>query len=404
VASDGVKAPSDVRMRGFADRVSVAQALRWIDARARPLDAEEIAVGAAPGRVLALPVVAREDVPPGDCAAIDGFAVRAADSLGASDYDPVLLKPVEAAGPLPPGSAAMLAAGMALPAGADAVLPFELAQGNEKSVAVFAPVAEGAGILRRAQELRAGAGLLDRGRRLRPADLGLLAALGIEGISVVCRPLVRLVVAGAKNAAPDANGPLLQSLLARDGGIVESLASGIAEQAALAARIAAPGADVVLVAGRSGTGGDDVAPLALAGIGDLAIHGIALRPGGSTGMGSLGAVPVILLPGEPLACLVAYELFAGRLIRLHGGRGAGFPHRVREIALGGKIASTVGIVEFRPVRIAGGRAEPIAVPEAGGLAALGEADGFVLVPAALEGYAPGTPVRVHLCGEEAQTP
>jgi molybdopterin molybdotransferase len=403
VAGNPVRAACDVRMRGFADRVPVAQALRWIDNAARRLDAEEIAIGEAAGRVLALPLIARADLPPRDCAAIDGFAVHAADSLGASDYDPVVLKMAAPAGPIPPGSAAALIAGMALPAGADAVLPFELAQGNEKSVAVFAPIAEGAGILRRAQELRAGAGLFDRGRRMRPADLGLLAALGIERISAVCRPLVRLVVAGAKGGAPDADGPLLQSLVARDGGIVESLASGVAEEAALAAEIAAPGADIVLVAGRSGTGNDDVAPLALAGIGELAIHGIALRPGGSTGMGSVGAVPVILLPGEPLACLVAYELFAGRLIRLHGGRGAGFPHRVREAELDGKIAATVGIVEFRPVRIAGGRAEPMALPEAGGLAALREADGFVLVPAALEGYAVGTPVRVHLCGEEAQT-
>jgi molybdopterin molybdotransferase len=300
----------------------------------------------------------------------------------------------------------MLAAGTALPAGADAVLPFEGAQAREKSVEVFAPVAEGAGILRRGLEIGAGEVPLAAGRRLRPADIGLLAMLGIERLGVVRRPRVRLVVAGAKNGGPDADGPLLQGLVARDGGSVASLASGVAEAAALAAAIAAPGADIVLVAGRSGTGGDDVAPLALAEIGTVALHGIALRPGGSTGMGSAGAVPVILLPGEPLACLCAYEMFAGRLIRLYGGRGAGFPHRVCTAELAGKIASVVGIVEFRPVRLAGGpvapTAEPLAVPDGGGLAGLREADGFVLVPAAREGYAAGATLRVHLYGEEAQ--
>lgn len=403
MAGKRVKAAFDVRMRGFADRVPVAEALRWIDAQAQRSGAEEIAVASAAGRVLAAPVVARVDLPPEDRAAIDGFAVHAAATLGASDYDPVVLKPAEAAGPLIPGSAAMLAAGRALPAGADAVVPFELAQAKGESIEVFGPVAEGAGILRRGQDIRAGAALFDAGRRVRPGDVGLLAAFGIERIGVVRRPLVRLVVAGAKDGAPDADGPLLHSLVARDGGITESLVSDVAEEAELAAAIAAPGADVVLVAGRSGTGGDDVAALALAKIGDLAIHGVALRPGGSTGMGSVGAVPVILLPGEPLACLAAYELFAGRLIRLCGGRDAAFPHRTCEAELSGKIAATIGLVEFRPVRIAVGPvAAPLAVPDGGGLATLREADGFVLVPAALEGYAVGAPVRVRLYGEEAQ--
>lgn len=394
-------AGSDVRMRGFADRVPVGSVLRWIDEQARRLAAEEVAVAEAAGRVLALPLAARADLPPEDRAAIDGFALRAADTLGASDYDPAVLKSAEASVPLPPGGAAMLAAGAALPAGADTMLPFETAQARENAVEVFAAVAEGAGVLKKGQEIGTGAALLDKGRKLRPADIGLLAALGLEMISAVRRPLARLVVAGAKGGAPDADGPLLRSLVARDGGLVESCVCGVAEQAAMAEAIAAPGADVVLVAGRSGTGADDIAPLALAGIGELAIHGVALAPGGSAGLGLAGEVPVILLPGEPLACLCAYELFAGRLIRLLGGRGAGFPYRSIAVELAGKIASTVGLVEFRPVRIAEGRAEPLAAPEGGGLAVLGKADGFVLVPAALEGYAAGSAIRVHLCGEEA---
>lgn len=394
----------DVRMRGFADRMPAAEALRRIDAAARRLGAEEVALAEAAGRVLALSLAAGADLLPQDRAAIDGFALRAADSLGASDYDPAVLRRAPAVGPLAPGEAAPLAAGAALPAGADAVLPFELAQARqeEKFVEVYAPVAEGAGILRRAQEIRAGEALLTAGRRLRPADLGLLAACGINRVAVVRRPLVRLLVAGAKGAAPDADGPLLQSLLARDGGIVESCVGGVADRAALAERIARPGADVVLVAGRSGTGADDIAPLALAAAGELAFHGVALRPGGSAGLGRAGEVPVVLLPGEPLACLSAYELLAGRLVRRCGGRGADFPHRICEAELAGKIVATVGFVEFRPVRLGAGRAEPLAVPEAGGLAALRGADGFVLVPAAREGYAAGARVRVHLYDEEAQ--
>ncbi|MGH7098463.1 MAG: molybdopterin molybdotransferase MoeA [Stellaceae bacterium] len=407
MAGDGVKTFTDVRMRGFADRVPVADALRWIDEQGHRLAAEEIALADAAGRVLALPVRAPADLPPADCAALDGFAVRAADTLGAGDYDPAVLRLADPAGPLPPGNAAMLVAGAALPAGAEAVAPFEWAQVKGISVEIFAPVAEGSGILRRGQDIRAGDTALADSRRLQPADLALLAALGIGRISVVRRPLVRLVIAGAKNAAPDADGPMLQNLIARDGGLIERFVAGLADRTAMAAAIAAPSADAVLIAGRSGTGADDIAPRSLADSGTVAIHGIALKPGGSTGMGSVQETSVILLPGALLACFAAYELFAGRLIRALGGRRADFPHPVREIELAGKLVSTIGLVEFRPVRISGGSkpaAEPLAVSEGGGLAALREADGFALVPAALEGWAPGTPIRVYLCGNEAETP
>ncbi|HJU17696.1 MAG TPA: molybdopterin molybdotransferase MoeA [Stellaceae bacterium] len=383
-------------MRGFADRVAVADALRWLDTQAWRPEAEEIAVDQAAGRVLAAPISAPEDMPPADCAAIDGFAVQAQDSLGAGDYDPAVLTLTGADGPVLPGRAAPIVAGMELPPGADAILPFEWTQAQDNRVELFVPAAEGEGVARRAQQLRAGATLLDSGRELRPGDLGALSGLGIDRVAVLRRPRVRLVVAAPKGIGRDANGPLLQSLVARDGGLVVEVAAGLADQAAIAERMAAPGADLILVAGRSGTGSDDVAPLALAAIGQTAIHGIALQPGGSTGMGLARNLPVILLPGDPLACLVAYEIFAGRLIRLSGGRGPDFPHRVCEAELAGKIASAVGCVEFRQMRLARGRAEPLAVPETGGLAAALGADGFLVVPAPLEGYAPGARVRVHL--------
>jgi molybdopterin molybdotransferase len=413
VAGDSLKSSADIRRRGFADRVAVAEAVRWIDEHARRLEAEEIALDAAASRVLAAPIAAVEDVPPADCAAIDGFAVHAADTLGAGDYDPATLILMDAGGLLPPGAAAAVVAGAALPPGADAVLPFELAQAKGKQVEVFAPVAEGAGIARRAQEIRAGTVLLQADHILRPGDLGLLAAIGIGRVAVVSRPRVRIVIAGAKGAARDADGPMLCALVARDGGVVERLAAGIADRAAIGQLLTRPDADAILLAGRSGVGEDDVAPLALADVGVLAIHGIALRPGGSTGIGQApnpvrpgragtpgGGVPAILLPGEPLACLAAYELFAGRLIRALGGRSAAFPHRAIEVELAGKLVSTIGFVEFRPVRLAGGRAEPLALPDGGGLAAL-HADGFVVVPAPREGYAPGARIRVHLYAEEA---
>jgi molybdopterin molybdotransferase len=260
------------------------------------------------------------------------------------------------------------------------------------------------GVERRGQELRAGAAPLLAGRALRPEDAGLLAVLGIERVEVVRRPRVRLIVAGPKRpgagAAPDGDGPLLQALVARDGGALEAIVAA-EERGAIGAALGAPGADAILVAGRTGTGPDDEAPLALADAGELDLHGLGLRPGGSTGMGRVGAVPVILLPGEPLACLVAYELVAGRLIRRLGGRDPRLPHPVREAELARKIVSAVGVVDVCRVRLVDGRAEPVGSVEEGGLASVVRADGFVVVPAPLEGHAPGARVAVHLYGDAA---
>ena len=173
-------------------------------------------------RVLAEPASSRTDLPAVDRAATDGHAVRAADCDGASAYNPLMLVWLEpGVDQLPPGSVCPIAAGWTLPAGADAVLPFEAAQRNgERSLEVVAPVAPGTGINPRGRELRAGAVLMEQGRRLRPQDLGCLSALGVESVPVLCRPRVSIVVLGAKSG-PDALTPMLLALLARDGAVVE---------------------------------------------------------------------------------------------------------------------------------------------------------------------------------------
>ncbi|HET9596750.1 MAG TPA: molybdopterin-binding protein, partial [Anaeromyxobacteraceae bacterium] len=232
------------------------------------------------------------------------------------------------------------------------------------------------------------------GRPLRAHDAAALAAAGVVRVAVATRPRVRLVVAGPK-AGPDAHAPMLRALVARDGGAPEVAPGGpLGEAMARAAQ--EPGADLVLVTGRSGTGPDDDAPAGLARHGALELHGLALRPGGSTGLGVAHGIPVVLLPGDPLACLCAYELVAGRLVRRLAGRGPELPHATRDATLARKVASAVGYVEVCPVRLAEGVADPGGIPDFGGLWSAARADGFVIVPAALEGYPPGARVTVHL--------
>ena len=274
-------------------------------------------------------------------------------------------------------------------------MPFDATQLTGRVLEIFSTPAAGSGVERRGQQLRAGAALFEARRILRPQDVGLLRSLGIDRVRVLRAPRVRLVIAGPKKfsdspSSADAVGPMLRGLIERDGAQAEIVISPEPRSEAIGQAIAAPGADVILVAGRTATGPDDEAPLALANVGELAMHGIALRPGGSTGMGVCGKAPVLLLPGDPLAALCAYELLAGRLIRSLGGRSPELPHCVRVAEVGRKIVSAIGFVDLCRVRLVEGRVEPVGSAEFGGLVSSALADGFVVVPAPLEGYAPGT--------------
>jgi molybdopterin molybdotransferase len=390
----------DVRLRGFPERTSVEEAIAWVDAFAEGLASEEVTIEQAGSRVLAVPVQAPADIPLFDCAATDGYAIRSADTVGASSYNPLLFTIQTTGTALLPNTAEIVAAGMRLPQGADAVLPFEAAQRNEEKLEVLGAVAAGIGVSYQGQQVRAGTSF-EIPWPLRPQDVGLLAELGVEQVRVVRRPRVRLVVAGPKacaDGAPahDATTPMLLSLIARDGGLLEAAETATDPREAFAQALAAATASVILVSGRTGTGPDDEVPMALAAAGELAIHGIAMRPGGSAGMGRVGNIPVFLLPGDPLACLYVYDFFAGRLIRRLGGRDARLPYAVREFELGRKIVSTVGLVDVCRVQLREGRAEPIGSLEHGGLVSAVRANGFVVVPAPLEGYAPGVRVATYL--------
>jgi molybdopterin molybdotransferase len=403
----------DVRMRGFRDRTELAEAQALLDVRLERLASETIAATHAFGRVLATEIRSDVAVPAFDRAAMDGYALRAQETFGAGSYSPIELSVVGESLPARPyageiraGQAVRIMTGAPMPQGTDAVLPAEAAQESNNVLRVFEPVPPLRHVGRCGEDVSVGQAVLPAGRLLRPQDLGMLASIGAAQVSVVRRPGVSILVTGDEllpaGSRPegfrivDSNSPMLAALVRRDGGVVEQITL-IPDQRDLIreAMINSPG-DVLLIAGGSSVGKEDHAPGLLAELGELPIHGLALRPASPTGIGFLNQRVVFLLPGNPVSCLCAYDLLAGRAVRRLGGRSVEMPYRQVKLPLAEKIVSAVGRVDYVRVKVVDGRAEPIAVSGASILSTTTAADGFVLVPRDLEGYRPCKEVDVYL--------
>jgi len=445
----------DVRMRGFARRITVADALKWLDGQTGRLAEETVPLAEAAERVLSQEVVSRVDVPSFERSMMDGYALRAADTMGASPYNRLALEVVGESlpgrpfgGKVEPGKAVRIMTGAPLPEGADAVLPAELVETEGNRILAQGEVSPGKHVGRIGEDIAAGTAVLPAGRTLRPQDVGVFASIGTGEVPVVRRPRVSIVVTGNEllpagsppqpHKIVDSNGPMLAALIRRDGGIpinpgivpdqpeavLEALRCGQGPGArgqgagaggclsstvgpqpstlnsALTTHhspLSTPSeADVVLVSGGSSVGQEDHAPALLAEHGELPIHGIAMRPSSPTGMGRLDGRLVFLLPGNPVSCLCAYDFFAGRAIRVLGGRPADWPYRRVIRPLARKIVSTVGRLDYMRVRLVGGQVDPLAIAGASVLSSTTRADGFVLVPPDSEGYPPGAEVEVFL--------
>ena len=400
-------------MLGFAHRHTVAAALAWLDAHVRPLDPETVPLGAAAGRVLTDPIVSDVDVPGFDRATMDGYAVIADDTEGASQYNRISLSVVGDAMPGSPhggsiarGDAVRIMTGAPMPVGGNAVLPAEFVESTpDGRIAAVASVSPGKNVGRRGEDIARGAALLHAGRVLRPQDLGAMSSIGLGEARVRRRPRVRLVVTGNEllpsGSTPrdffiaDANGPMLAALAARDGAIVECPGLVRDEPDALLEALHAQ-ADVVIVSGGSSVGIEDLAPVLVATHGDLAIHGIAMRPSSPTGLGTIGDRLVVLLPGNPVSNLCAYDFFAGRAIRVLGGRPAAWPYRQVRARLARKISSPIGRLDYARVTLVDGLVEPLSVAGASVLSSTTRADGFVIIGDDSEGSPAGADVDVWL--------
>ncbi len=410
----------DVRMSGFRTRSSVEEAWEWLDdaLAGTAIRNETIPIEEAFGRSLAAPIRSEIDVPGFDRSAMDGYAVIADETTGASDYQPIRLSVVGQSmpgeawnGSLQPQQAVRIMTGAPIPTGANAVVPVEFTQAEGDAVAISMAVGPFKHIGQTGEDIQSGATVVEAGRLLRPQDVAVIASIGIPSVTVRCQPRVRIIITGNELVSPgqeksphqiyEANSSLLLGTIPRDGGLIESVNFVEDTESAIENALLAPGADLILISGGSSVGAEDFAPSLVAKQGELPIHGIAMRPSSPTGLGRVGAALVVLLPGNPVSCLCAYDFFAGRAVRQLAGRSIAWPFRQVQAKLEKKIVSAIGRVDYCRVVVKDEQVDkiaviPLAISGASILSSTTRADGFVVVPSESEGLPEGSSVTVML--------
>jgi molybdopterin molybdotransferase len=409
-------------MRGFKTRASVSELWLWIAQQITPLESEQVGLVHAAGRVLARDIIATAPVPPFDRAAMDGYAVCGEETFGASAYAPAVFRCVGRSRPgirceaaVGPGEAVQVATGAPLPSGGDTVVPVEATQTVAEQVRVHEAVPMGRNISFRGEDIEEGTLVLACGRLLRPQDLGVLSSLSVASVPVVRRPRIVILITGDELLAPgtparefqipDTNSVMIAAMAARDGASCEVVGPLPDLEATIRDAIlaAASRADVILISGASSAGPEDHVPGILRQLGRMVAHGLALRPASPTGVAVLGdrQTPVVLLPGNPVSCLCAYDLVASPIVRRLGRR-SGSPYRAVELPLARKLTSALGRVDYARVRIHAGSVEPLSISGASILSSVSRADGFVLISDSLEGFPAGSSVVVW-CYDDSST-
>jgi molybdopterin molybdotransferase len=402
------------KMRPIGRTITLDEARAIVMRTVQPIArTERVPLADANGRVLARDVVATADVPPFSRAGMDGYAVRASETTGASRDTPRTLRCTDRVftGQVParsvePGTCSEIATGAPMPAGADAVVIVEETMRDAEGVVeIFSEVAPGQNIGRQGSDIRAGQDLLHAGDVLTASRVGAVAAVGIADVDVYARPRVAILSTGNEIVDPgqalapgqiyDINKFTLASVVALHGGVPVMYRTAVDTIEDLSRAVEECLRDDMLVfSGGSSVGERDLILDVVAAKGEVLFHGIALKPGKPTAFGLIGGKPVFGMPGYPTSCLTnGYILVVPALRRM--ARLA--PHEVRSVTLplGQRIASAPGRHQIYTVRIAGGMVMP-AFKASGDITSMSQADGYIEIPAAADFVEAGEIVEVKL--------
>jgi len=401
------------RMRPITRTIPLDEARSLIDGAIAPITrTERVLLSDANGRVIAGTIVSGVDVPPFTRAGMDGYAVIATDTTGATRETPRQLRRVATvfSGDVPsvaigPGHCVEIATGAPMPDGADAVVMVEDTYRDGDAVAVHAAVTPRQHVGRRGADISIGSEVLREGDLLNPSRIGALAALGVRDVDVYARPRVAILSTGNEIVEPgtplapgqiyDINRYTLSALVSDHGCVpVPRPAAGDTLDALVRAVDDCLGDDVIVFSGGSSVGERDLILDVLQQKGTLLFHGLAVKPGKPTGFGLIGRTPFFGLPGYPTSCLSnGYILLAPALRRIARLPPA-LPRRVTA-PLGLAVTSALGRHQFYSVRLADGTVMP-AFKGSGDITSMSQADGYIEIPAEVDAVAAGTLVEVTL--------
>jgi putative molybdopterin biosynthesis protein len=422
------------RQEQFLEVVSAAEARRRFEAciDRSPLGAETVPLASTLTRVLGADIVAPVDAPPFDRSNVDGFAVRAVDTAGASDVAPRRLKlnaEVIACGVQPaievmPGSATAIATGGVIPRGADAVVMIERTELIEHDTApaidVLRPVASGQFISYAGSDIARGETLLRKSTRVGSREIGMLAACGLSAAPVVCRPRVAVLSTGDELVEPgqplkpagvyDSNGAILAAAIVEAGGEPIPFGAFPDEEVALelAMRSALDTCDIVVLSGGTSKGAGDLSHRIVSRLGTpgILVHGVALKPGKPLCLAVIDDKPLIVLPGFPTSAIFTFHAFVAPIIRARAGLPPEAAHTVTA-RVPVRIASELGREEFILVSLVAGEDGPIAFPTgkgSGAVTAFSQADGFFAIDALAAALDADASAEVTLIGDAVRAP
>jgi molybdopterin molybdotransferase len=400
-------------MRPIKRLIQLDEALRLVFERVQPIERiHEIAIEESLGRVAARDVVSRTSVPPFARSAMDGYAVRAADTYGASRTKPKKLKIVEAiyAGtvakePLAKGQSSEIATGAMLPKGADAVVMVEDTELERGCVVVGTPVHPGQNVSRKGEDIVPGTKVLSKGELLNPSKIGALAAIGNRTVATYAKPVVGIVPTG-NEIAPlgsvlrpgqvyDINSYTIAGVVESNGGVSKKLGIVDDDLSDLTNAVrSGSDCDILVFSGGSSVGERDIMLDVLEEEGEVLFHGVAVKPGKPTLFGVIGRQLVFGMPGYPTACLSNAYIMLRPVLRKMARLPEDPPASVRA-KMSKRVVSTTGRTQFLTVRLEDGIAHP-AFKESGAITSMAFADGYVVIPADVDMLEKNEEVLVYL--------
>ena len=379
------------------------------------MPAAEVPLDQAAGRVLYADVPAPEDVPGFTRSAVDGYAVRSADTFGCSDALPALLACAgevemgrEAEMTLEAGKCVYVPTGGALPAGSDAMVMIESTEDYGGVIGVYKPTAPGTHCIFQGDDVRAGQVVLRAGKKLLSHDIGALAAIGAVKVLVCARPVVGILSSGdeltsiervpAAGQVRDVNSHLLYAAVTAAGGEARRYGVCPDEPERLREIVGrmAEDCDVLLLSGGTSAGRKDAMPEVVKALGTLHLHGIAMKPGKPAIVGEIRQKPVFGLPGHPVAAYYVFRTFVEPLLHCMMNQTPGIP-LTRRARLDAAVPSNHGREEFVAVRLSQTAEGLVATPirgKSGLITLLAGADGYLRIPRDQEGVGQGAIVDI----------